>query len=96
MADKIDQIPFKIICPDTSEHSIQIDPTLVNGIPGPVIVRGEVTTGTVTFSVGKAIGSQSAAFAAASNKSFQFTLPYGVTTFNYKGNATNDAFVGYV
>ena len=97
MADKIDSIPFKIIAVDTAEHIVQFDPTLLNGITGPLVVVGEVTTGTIQLSVGpKLISSQSATYAAASNKSFVFTLPTGVSTFSYKATSISDAFVGSI
>lgn len=97
MADKIDSIPFKIVAVDTAEHEVQIDATLIANIPGPLVVVGEVTTGTITFSVGRAIvANQSGSYAAASNKSFVFTLPSGVSSFRYKATAISDAFNGSI
>lgn len=97
MADKIDSNPFRIIASDTSEHEVQFDSSILKNIDGPIVVAGEVTTGTITFSVGKAIVSnQSGAYAAASNKSFIFTLPTGVNSFRYKATAVSDAFNGAI
>jgi len=96
MADKIDQIPFKIVSVDTAEHEVQIDSSLLVGITSPMTVVGEVTVGTITFSVGKAINSQSGAYAAASNKTFMFPLPLGVSSFRYKATTIADAFNGSV
>lgn len=97
MADKIDNNPFRITAVDTAEHEVQFDPSLLSNIQGPIVVAGEVTTGTITFSVGRAIvTNQSGSYAAASNKSFIFTLPTGVSSFRYKASAISDAFNGAV
>ncbi len=97
MADKIDSIPFKITAVDTAEHVVQFDPSLITNTPLPLVVVGEVTTGTIQLSAGpKLITSQSATYAAASNKSFIFTLPTGVSSFSYKATTIADAFVGSI
>ena len=97
MADKIDSNPFRIIAVDTAEHEVQFDASLLSNIQGPIVVAGEVTTGTIAFSVGRAIvANQSGSYAAASNKSFIFTLPTGVSSFRYKASAISDAFNGGV
>lgn len=91
MADLVITLPAKITAVDTSDHELKFDASLFSS--GPIELVIEVTTGTITFSKGKATSAQSAPYAAASNKSLVLTLDNGAQGLFYKATTASDAFV---